>query len=164
MENINTETAIFASGCFWGTEYYFEKAMGVISTQVGYIGGEKENPLYDEVCTSRTGHAEAVKVVFDPTVTDYETLTKLFFETHNPTQINRQGPDIGEQYRSEIFYLNDNQYSIALKLRKQLIENGLDVVTDITKATTFWEAENYHTHYYKLRGGTPYCHFYTKRF
>lgn len=159
-----TETAIFASGCFWGTEYFFEKAKGVISTQVGYIGGHKAHPTYKEVCAHSTGHAEAVKVVFDPSETDYETLAKLFFETHDPTQVNRQGPDVGEQYRSEVFYVSDRQKTIALQLKQQLVDKGVKVATKVTKATTFWEAEDYHEHYYSNKGGTPYCHAYTKRF
>lgn len=158
------DTAIFASGCFWGTEYFFEQAEGVISTQVGYIGGHKDNPTYREVCNHTTGHAEAVRVTFDPSKTDYETLTKLFFETHDPTQVNRQGPDIGDQYRTEIFYLNEEQQVIAEKLKQQLIDGGLKVATKVTKATTFWEGEDYHEHYYSNKGGTPYCHAYTKRF
>lgn len=163
-EKVMTDTAIFASGCFWGTEYFFEKAEGVISTQVGYIGGSTENPTYKEVCSHTTGHAEAVRVVFDPSKTNYETLCKLFFETHDPTQINRQGPDIGDQYRTEIFYLNDEQKEIAEKLVALLEQSGLKVATKITKATIFYDAEDYHEHYYSNKGGTPYCHAYTKRF
>ncbi|MGV6862395.1 MAG: bifunctional methionine sulfoxide reductase B/A protein [Putridiphycobacter sp.] len=166
-EKINVEhldTAIFASGCFWGTEYFFEKAEGVISTQVGYIGGHKDNPTYKEVCTGKTGHAEAVRVVYDTTKTDYKTLCKLFFETHDPTQINRQGPDIGHQYRTGVFYLNDLQKEVAEELKSLLEQKGLKVATEITKATTFWEGEDYHEHYYSNKGGTPYCHGYTKRF
>ncbi|MBL7898224.1 MAG: bifunctional methionine sulfoxide reductase B/A protein [Crocinitomicaceae bacterium] len=161
---VMTDTAIFASGCFWGTEYYFEKAEGVISTQVGYIGGHKANPTYKEVCAHTTGHAEAVKVVYDPSKTSYETLCKLFFETHDPTQINRQGPDIGDQYRTEIFYLNEEQKQIAEKLIGILVEKGLKVATKVTPASTFYDAEDYHEHYYSGNGGTPYCHSYTKRF
>ncbi len=161
---VDTDTAIFASGCFWGTEYFFEKAEGVISTQVGYIGGTKENPTYAEVCTGKTGHAEAVRVVYDPTKTDYETMAKLFFETHDPSQINRQGPDVGTQYRTGLFYLDDEQKDIAEKLKKQLEAKGTKVATEITKATTFWEGEDYHEHYYAKKNGTPYCHSYTKRF
>ncbi|UKN01642.1 bifunctional methionine sulfoxide reductase B/A protein [Paracrocinitomix mangrovi] len=163
-ENVKTDTAIFASGCFWGTEYFMEKAEGVISTQVGYIGGHVDNPTYKQVCSDTTGHAEAVRVVFDPSKTDYETLAKLFFETHDPSQVDRQGPDIGKQYRSEIFYLNDEQKAIAEKLKAELISKGTSVATNITKATTFWEGEDYHEHYYAKNGSTPYCHGYTKRF
>lgn len=163
-ENQHLDTAIFASGCFWGTEYFFEKAPGVISTQVGYIGGHKDYPTYKEVCTGKTGHAEAVRVVFDTTKIDYKTLCKLFFETHDPTQTDRQGPDIGHQYRTGVFYLNDEQKKIAEELKAILEKKGLKVTTEITKATTFWEGEDYHEHYYSTKGGTPYCHGYTKRF
>ncbi|MFK8038369.1 MAG: bifunctional methionine sulfoxide reductase B/A protein [Crocinitomicaceae bacterium] len=158
------DTAIFASGCFWGTEYFFEKAQGVISTQVGYIGGHKDNPTYKEVCTKSTGHAEAVRVVFDPKLTDFETLAKLFFETHDPSQLNKQGPDVGTQYRTGIFYLNNDQRVTSEKLKKELEDKGLKVVTEITKASTFWDGEDYHENYYSKSGGTPYCHGYTKRF
>lgn len=163
-QDIEMETAIFASGCFWGTEYFFEKEPGVVETQVGYIGGTKENPTYQEVCAHGTGHAEAVKVTYDPSKTDYETLCKLFFETHDPTQVNRQGPDIGDQYRTEIFYLNAQQKEIAEKLKGILESKGLKVATKITEATRFWDGEDYHEHYYSNKGGTPYCHGYTKRF
>ena len=164
MNETKTGTAIFASGCFWGTEYFFEKAEGVISTQVGYIGGHVDHPTYKQVCSHTTGHAEAVKVVYDPQKTDYETLCKLFFETHDPTQVGGQGPDIGDQYRSEIFYTDDEQKAIAEKLKAELEAKGLKVATKITKATTFWDGEDYHEHYYSNKGGTPYCHAYTKRF
>jgi len=159
-----TETAIFASGCFWGTEYFFEKAEGVISTQVGYIGGHKESPTYQEVCTGSTGHAEAVEVTYDPSLTDFKTMATLFFETHDPTQIDRQGPDIGTQYRTELFYLNDHQKEVAQELVQILESKGLKVATKITEATKFWKGEGYHEHYYSNKGGTPYCHGYTKRF
>lgn len=164
LEAVEMDTAIFASGCFWGTEYFFEKADGVISTQVGYIGGQKDEPTYGEVCTGTTGHAEAVRVVYDPSKTDFETLAKLFFETHDPSQMNRQGPDVGTQYRTELFYLDDSQKEIAENLVKILEDKGISVATKITKATTFWEGEDYHENYYTKKGGTPYCHGYTKRF
>lgn len=159
-----TETAIFASGCFWGTEYFFERADGVISTEVGYIGGHKDNPTYKEVCTGKTGHAEATRVTYDPTKTSYEEMCKLFFETHDPTQMNRQGPDIGTQYRTGVFYKNEEQKEIAEKLKGILEEKGMKVATEITEATTFWPAEDYHQQYYTNKGSTPYCHSYTKRF
>jgi peptide methionine sulfoxide reductase msrA/msrB len=162
--SVKTDTAIFASGCFWGTEYFFEKEEGVISTQVGYIGGHVKNPTYKQVCSSTTGHAEAVRVVYDPSKTTYKTLCKLFFETHDPSQKDRQGPDIGNQYRTEVFYLNDNQKDIAQKLKEILEKKGMLVTTEITKSTYFWKAEKYHEHYYSNNGGTPYCHGYTKRF
>lgn len=160
----NTDTAIFASGCFWGTEYYFMRAEGVISTEVGYIGGHVENPSYKQVCTGTTGHAEAVRVVFDPSKTNYEALCKLFFETHDPTQLNRQGPDIGHQYRTAIFVLNEEQRQISEKLVRILLDKGLQVVTEINENAPFYVAENYHQQYYDNKGGTPYCHSYIKRF
>jgi peptide methionine sulfoxide reductase msrA/msrB len=160
----HTEQAIYAGGCFWGTEYYLQRAKGVMSTTVGYIGGQKDNPTYREVCYTEIGHAEAVEVVYDPTVISYEELTKLFFEIHDPTQVNRQGPDVGKQYRSEIFYLNEEQKATAEKLIKILKDKGYKVATRLTKATTFWKAEEYHQDYYNKTGDTPYCHRYTKRF
>jgi peptide methionine sulfoxide reductase msrA/msrB len=161
---VATERAIFASGCFWGTEYFFQKAKGVIATEAGFIGGHTERPTYKQVCSGTTGHAEAVEVVFDPRKTSYEELAKLFFETHDPTQVNRQGPDIGEQYRSEVFYLNDEQRQIAERLVETLKKKGLNVATRVTKAGTFWPAEEYHQEYYERGGGSPYCHRYVKRF
>jgi len=161
---VDTKRAIFASGCFWGTEYFFQRAKGVRSTDVGYIGGNTENPTYEQVCSGRTGHAEAVEVTFDPSLTSYEELAKLFFETHDPTQVNRQGPDVGEQYRSEIFYLDDEQRQIAERLVEQLRKKGLKVSTKVTKAGAFWKAEDYHQEYYTRGGGSPYCHRYVKRF
>ncbi|MCS7073149.1 MAG: bifunctional methionine sulfoxide reductase B/A protein [Bacteroidia bacterium] len=159
-----TETAIFAAGCFWGVEYHLQKEPGVLETQCGYIGGHKPNPTYKEVCYLNTGHAEAVKVIYDPSKTSFEQLAKVFFEIHDPTQINRQGPDIGEQYRSEIFYLNDTQKAISLDLIRQLQEKGLKVVTKVTPASTFYKAEEYHQSYYDKKGELPYCHIRKKRF
>jgi peptide methionine sulfoxide reductase msrA/msrB len=159
-----TETAYFASGCFWGTEYYLQQIPGVLSTTVGFTGGTVKNPSYKEVCTGRTGHAETVKVIFDPAKVSYREIAKMYFETHDPTQVNRQGPDIGTQYRSEIFYLNENQRKVAAELVGILESKGLDVATRITPASEFYEAENYHQDYYKHNGKTPYCHIYTRRF
>ena len=164
MSNTILDTAIFASGCFWGTEYFFERAEGVKSTEVGYIGGTIENPTYAQVSTGKTGHAEATRVIYDPTITDYETLCKLFFETHDPSQTDRQGPDVGTQYRTEVFYLNDQQKETAEKLKKQLENKGISVATKISPASAFYKAENYHQQYYTGNGSTPYCHGYTKRF
>lgn len=163
--NRSYERALFASGCFWGTEYYLQKAPGVIDTRVGYAGGHVENPSYREVCSGRTGHAETVEVIYDPKETDFETLAKVFFETHDPTQVNRQGPDIGTQYRSAIFYLSEEQKAIAEKLVAELRAKGYEVATEITGGATFYsEKEEYHHDYYDNRGGTPYCHKYTPRF
>ncbi len=160
----DTQRAIFASGCFWGTEYYFQRAPGVLSTRAGYTGGHTAHPTYREVCTGQTGHAEAVEVCFDPDVTSYEALARLFFETHDPTQVNRQGPDRGTQYRSAIFYLDDDQKETAKRLIERLRAKGLDVATEVTPAGPFWPAEAYHQKYYDVTGKTPYCHIYTPRF
>ena len=159
-----TQRAIFASGCFWGTEYHLQRAKGVVSTTVGYIGGTTDNPTYGQVCTGTTGHAEAVEVVFDHSQTDYERLARLFFETHDFTQLNRQGPDIGHQYRSAIFYLDDDQRNTALELVKAVRQKGYDVKTEIRPAGEFWPAETYHQDYYQKNGQTPYCHSYSKIF
>jgi len=159
-----TETAIFAGGCFWGVEYYFSKQKGVLSTQVGYTGGTKLNPTYKDVCYTNTGHVEAIQIVFDPSIVSYEELCKLFFEIHDPTQLDRQGPDIGEQYRSEVFYTSETQKEITNRLIQELKLKGFRVVTKIAEATTFWPAEEYHQMYYEKNHSQPYCHKYTKRF
>lgn len=156
--------AIFAGGCFWGTEYYFQRSPGVISTRVGYTGGHTDEPTYREVCSGSTGHAEALEVVYDPKVTNFETLARLFFEIHDPTQVDRQGPDVGSQYRSAVYYVDDDQRAISERLVEILAAKGLDVATEIEPAGTFWPAENYHQQYYDQTGKSPYCHFYTKRF
>ena len=161
---MNTETAYFASGCFWGTQYHFERLDGVVSTRVGYAGGRRENPTYEQICSGATGHAETLEVVFDPARVSFETLARLFFETHDPTQVNRQGPDIGTQYRSEVFYLDDEQRATSERLIEELKSNGYAVATRVTPAGTFWPAEDYHQHYYQNNGQSPYCHIYTKRF
>ncbi len=157
-------TAIFAGGCFWGVEYFLQQSPGVLSVTSGYIGGTVRNPSYKEVCTGKTGHAEAVKVIYDPAKTSYEKLLRLFLEIHDPTQTGGQGPDIGDQYRSEIFYMNDDQKKIAEKNINILKSKGIKVVTAITKATEFYTAEKYHQDYYFNNGKIPYCHAYTKRF
>ncbi len=145
-------------------EHFFRRARGVVSTTVGYTGGQKENPTYEEVYVHSTGHAEAVEVTYDPSVTSYEEVTRLFFEIHDPTQVDRQGSDVGSQYRSEIFYFNDRQKAIAERLIQEMISKGYKVVTKVTKATEFWKAEEYHQDYYAKTGNLPYCHQYTKRF
>jgi peptide methionine sulfoxide reductase msrA/msrB len=159
-----TERAYFAGGCFWGTEHLLEQQPGVISAISGYMGGHTENPGYREVCNGTTGHAETVEVVFDPTKTTYETLARYFFEIHDPTQMDRQGPDIGDQYRSAIFFTSEEQRQTIEKLITLLKEKGYKVVTEIAKADKFWKAEKYHQDYYNYTGKEPYCHFYTKRF
>ena len=161
---VKLERAIFAGGCFWGVEHLLKKQDGVVSTTVGYIGGHTENPTYQEVCLQTTGYAEAVEIYFNPEIISFETLAKLFFEIHDPTELNRQGPDVGDQYRSEIFYMNDDQKDIAEKLIAILKEKGLEVVTKLTPASQFYPAEDNHQDYYQNKGGTPYCHIRVKRF
>ena len=163
-KKINMQKAFFASGCFWGTEYHFMKAKGVIETTVGYMGGHTQNPTYKEVCTGKTGHAETTEVVFDTTKTSYDDLVKLFFETHDFTQVGGQGPDIGDQYRSVIFFTSEEQKRIAEKYIGILIEKGYKVATILEKAPQFWPAEDYHQEYYDKKHGTPYCHIYRKIF
>jgi len=160
----SANVAVFAGGCFWGVEYYFMKEKGVKSVTVGYTGGTKIKPTYKEVLSHTTGHYEAVEIEFDPKLTNFETLARLFFEIHDPTQTDGQGPDIGEQYRSVIFYQDLNQKAIAEKLIKLLEDKGLKIATQLKPARRFWKAEDYHQEYYKKNGGTPYCHIRVKRF
>ncbi|MCK9255544.1 MAG: peptide-methionine (S)-S-oxide reductase MsrA [Bacteroidales bacterium] len=164
MENKNIEIAIFAGGCFWGVQHHMSILDGVIHTEVGYTGGNIKNPSYEEVCSSNTGHAEAIKVEFDNSKLSFENLAKLFFEIHDPGQLNRQGPDIGTQYRSAIFYKNEKQKLVAQKLIDILINKGHKVVTKLLAATEFYPAEKYHQDYYKKTQSRPYCHIYQKKF
>ena len=161
---VAVDTAYFASGCFWGTEYHFMKAKGVLKTAVGYMGGKTERPTYNEVCTGQTGHAETTEVIFDPAKTNYEEMVKLFFETHDFTQVNGQGPDIGNQYRSVIFYTSEEQKTIAEKYKNILAEKGFRVATILEVAPIFWKGEEYHQGYYERKNGTTYCHVYRKIF
>lgn len=158
------EVAYFASGCFWGVEYHFSKAKGVMSTTVGYSGGRLKNPTYKEVCSGLTGHAETIEVEFDPAQVSYKDLTKLFFETHDQSQIDGQGPDIGTQYRSEIFYVNEEQKNTAEEVIQYLKEKGFKVATKVSPFEKFYIAENYHQDYYQNNGKKPYCHAYQKKF
>ncbi len=158
------DTAYFAGGCFWGVEYFMEQADGVKSAVSGYMGGHKKDPSYREVSNHTTGHAETVRVIFDPSKTTYEKVARLFFEIHDPTQVNRQGPDVGEQYRSEVFYKNEAQKETTEKLIDILENKGYNIATKVTPAGQFWEAEGYHQDYYDHKGGTPYCHGFVKRF
>jgi peptide methionine sulfoxide reductase msrA/msrB len=156
--------AIFAGGCFWGVEHNFTKLPGVLAVVSGYIGGHLDHPTYQQVCGGRTGHLEAVEITYDSGRVDYETLAKLFFEIHDPTQADGQGPDIGEQYKSAVFYLSEEQQRIAEKLIAILRAKGLGVVTELRPATTFWPAEEYHQDYYAKTGKEPYCHSWVRRF
>ena len=158
------KTAYFAGGCFWGVEHLLQQQPGVVSVVSGYMGGRTENPTYEEVCKKTTGHLEVVEVSYHPDQTDFETLTKLFFEIHDPTQGDGQGPDRGEQYTSAIFYHNDEEKEIAEKLINILKVKGYDVVTRLLPMSTFWKAEDYHQDYYQKNGKQPYCHRYEKKF
>jgi peptide methionine sulfoxide reductase msrA/msrB len=146
-----SETATFAAGCFWGVEYKFGKLRGVLSTVAGYTGGDVKNPTYRQVCSDGTGHAEAIHVVYDPAQISYEELVKFFFGIHDPTQLNRQGPDVGSQYRSAIFYHTEGQKTTALKVIEELNKSGRfqrPIVTQVAPFSEFYEAEEYHQKYY----------------
>lgn len=162
--NSSVEEAFFAGGCFWGVEYYFENEPGVLKAESGYMGGQMVNPTYQDVKTGRSGHAEVVRVTFNPAVTSYEKLARLFMEIHDPTQLFRQGPDIGNQYRSAIFVADEAQRAVAEKLITELKLKGFKVVTEVTPAAPFWIAEDYHQDYYEHKGTEPYCHSRVKRF
>ena len=164
QENKMIKKAYFASGCFWGTEYYFMKAKGVAHTAVGFMGGHVDHPSYEQVCQKNTGHLETTEVEYDTSKTTYEDLVKLFFETHDFTQTNGQGPDIGPQYLSCIFYADENEKSIAEKYMSILQKKGYKVATMLKPLSTFWKAEDYHQQYYEHKGTTPYCHVYKKIF
>jgi peptide methionine sulfoxide reductase msrA/msrB len=158
--------AYFAGGCFWGVEYWFLKLDGVYGAYSGYMGGELENPTYADVCRGDSGHIETVEVIYDNKKISYENLVKFFFEIHNPEQINGQGPDIGSQYISAIFYNTPQERLIAQKLINELEDKGMKIVTKLIDATKhkFYKAEEEHQNYYNLRGLKPYCHKYIKRF
>ena len=158
------ERAIFAGGCFWGVEHFFRQIPGVIAVRSGYTGGTVERPTYEQVCTGKTGHAEAVEILFDPAKVGYERLARRFFEIHDPTQRNRQGPDVGSQYRSSVFYTSDEQKRIAEKLIGLLRERGYDVVTEVAPASTFWPAEDYHQDYLAKHPERPSCQAPVDRF
>lgn len=152
--------ATFAAGCFWGVEATFRQIPGVTSTRVGYTGGDLANPTYKDVCTDRTGHAEAVEVEFDPARVQYEQLLNVFWENHDPTQFNRQGPDYGSQYRSAVFFHSPEQEQTARASKDELQKSGRftrSIVTQIVPATTFYEAEDYHQQYLEKRGLAS-CH------
>lgn len=160
----NIKKAYFASGCFWGTEYYFQKLGGIKQTTVGYMGGQLDSPSYQEVCTGETGHLETIEIEYNANSVSYDQLVKYFFETHDFTQTDGQGPDIGSQYLSCIFYNNEDEKRIAEENIKQLTQKGYKVATMLKPLSTFWQAEDYHQQYYEHNGKRPYCHKYTKIF
>ena len=154
-----TETATFGAGCFWGVEYVFERVPGVVTTEVGYAGGNTESPTYREVCSHTTGHAEVLRVEFDPEVVAYDQLLEVFWAMHDPTQVNRQGPDVGDQYRSVIFTYSDEQRAAAeASLERAQARFSRPIATEIELAPAFWPAEDYHQRYYDKNGHEPYCH------
>jgi peptide-methionine (S)-S-oxide reductase len=158
--NDNTEIAVFAGGCFWCTEAVFERLKGVISVMPGYAGGTVANPTYRQVCTGRTGHAESVRVKFDPAQISYDDLLTVFFATHDPTSLNRQGADVGTEYRSAIFYTTPEQKRRAEEFIKELGEpGGNPIVTEVVPLEAFYEAEDYHQQYYRNNSYAPYCQF-----
>ncbi len=160
MESAKTKTAMFGAGCFWGVEEVFRALPGVLDTKVGYAGGKTENPTYDDICTDETGHAEVVRVEYDPARVAYEQLLEAFWSNHNPTSVNRQGPDVGTQYRSVIFYFDDAQKVEAEKSRAALVASGKwkqPIATEIVPAAPFYEAEEYHQRYLAKRGMST-CH------
>lgn len=160
---LKTKTAVFAGGCFWGVEHVFAQTPGVLDAESGYTGGSVPNPSYEQVCSGQTGHAEAVKVTYDPAIVSYEELARLFFELHDPTQLDRQGPDFGTQYRSAIYYADDAERQTAERIIGLLKENGYKVVTEITPVAEFYPAEDYHQDYFAKRRVSG-CHFPVKRF
>jgi methionine-S-sulfoxide reductase len=159
---VKTETATFAAGCFWGVQAAFDTVPGVVKTTVGYSGGHTVNPTYEDVCGHGTGHAESAEVAFDPTRISFEKLVEFFFVMHDPTTVNRQGPDVGTQYRSAIFFHSPEQQRIAQAVKDRLDKSGKfgpkPIATEITAASTFYEAEEYHQKYFKKSGNAG-CHF-----
>lgn len=158
------ERALLGGGCFWGVEYLMKDLPGVIKIRSGYSGGCNVNPTYEEVCSGQTGHAEVVEILFDPERIAFEQIVKAFFEIHDPTQRGRQGPDVGSQYRSVIFYLTEHQKKVAAQLMQQLKKRGFEAVTELVPATVFYPAEDSHQNYYARTGKVPYCHHFVKRF
>lgn len=161
---MDNKKAYFAGGCFWGVEHLFQKKEGVVSAVSGYMGGTVDDPSYEQVCSKTTGHLETVEVTYDPDRVSFEELAKYFFEIHDPTQANGQGPDIGPQYLSAVFYTTQEEKEITEKLIEILKGKGYQVVTELIPAGRFWKAEEYHQDYYEKKHQQPYCHFYQKRF
>ncbi len=150
----NVKLATFAAGCFWGIEAEFRKINGVVETRVGYTGGHKHNPTYEQVCRGNTGHAEAVEVIYNPSKITYEELLEVFWKIHDPTQHNRQGPDVGEQYRSAIFYHSEKQKKLSELSKRRMNETKYNgrIATQILESSEFWQAEEYHQRYYEKKG------------
>lgn len=161
---LDSKEAIFAAGCFWGVDYLFQKLQGVLKTEVGYTGGSKKKPSYEDVCSGHTGHYEAVRIVYDPQQIDFKTLVQFFFEIHDPTQTTGQGPDLGSQYLSVIFFYDLEQKQMSQAIMDVLTNKGYQLATILLPVTTFWAAENYHQDYYSKNNKQPYCHFYKKKF
>ncbi len=162
LNSSGLQLATFGSGCFWCTEAVFQRVAGVEKVESGYSGGKVKNPTYKEICSGLTGHAEVIRLTYDPIKVSFEALLEIFWKTHDPTTLNRQGNDIGTQYRSVIFFHNEEQRRLAEAYRHKLDESGVfdrPVVTEISPATTFYVAENYHQDYYNLNGNAPYCAF-----
>lgn len=160
-----TETATFGSGCFWCTEAIFQQVEGVIKVESGYSGGKVKNPTYKEVCSGLTGHAEVVRLKYDPELISYDELLEIFWATHDPTTPNQQGADVGTQYRSVVFYHNEEQRQRAEHFKSRLEEERVfdkPIVTEISPAETFYKAEDYHQDYFKLNSNAPYCSFVVK--
>lgn len=156
------DTAIFGAGCFWCVEAVFQRLNGVSKVESGYTGGHVKNPTYSEVCTGTTGHAEVCRITYNPAIISFETLLSVFWQTHDPTTLNRQGNDIGTQYRSVIFYISEQQKQLAEKYKAQLDSSGAfgaPVVTEISAAGEYYPAEEYHQNYYNQNGSQPYCRF-----
>lgn len=163
-EVTDTEEAIVAGGCFWGVDYFLRQVPGVLKVEAGYTGGILQHPSYEQICAGNTGHYEAVRVLYDRAQTEYEFILKRFFEIHDPTQKGGQGPDLGHQYQSAVFYYDDEQLNIAESLIQLLKKKGFDVVTKLLEAQVFWPAEAYHQAYYAKHPKVPYCHQPVSRF
>ena len=156
--------AYFAGGCFWGVEYHFARAPGVREALPGYMGGRVVNPSYEQVCSGENGHAETVRVTYDPSVTSFEALARLFFEIHDPTERDRQGPDVGPQYRSAVFTSDAQERAVTERLMNELAAKGIEATTRLELMQPFYPAEDKHRRYYEKSGGLPYCHTRVKRF
>lgn len=161
---LDSREIILATGCFWGVQYYLDRLPGVVKTEVGYTGGHTDSPSYEAVCSGSTGHFEATRVLYDPSQLEDAELLKYFFEIHDPTQANGQGPDRGQQYQSAIFYYTEAQKAAAETLMAQLQQQNLRVATQLFPVSIFWPAEDSHQKYYEKHGQEPYCHIHTKRF